>query len=160
MLKNVFVTNPLAKSQVNLVPQGGGLGDLGRWIIKGLRLRLVSSVTVHNVRQGSNVIELTPLLGIHGHYCTFYIVPIFSNELACFGGPSQTEPRWRKHANINVLFLNSPIKTNGKCVQPYFFLMLRLRFFSIWLRLLCVSDWIWVLRLFCSLLKFHTCQRA
>lgn len=34
--------------------------------------------------------------------------------------------------------------------------MLRLRFFSIWLRLLCVSDWIWVLRLFCSLFRLHT----
>ena len=45
-------------------------------------------------------------------------------------------------------------------IQSYFFLMLRLRFFSIWLRLLWESDWIWLLRLVCSLLRFHTWKQT
>lgn len=43
---------------------------------------------------------------------------------------------------------------------PYFFLMLRFRFFSIWQRLLWESVWSWLLRFFCSLLRFHTCSHS
>lgn len=62
------------------------------------------------------------------------------------------------HSFTCASFISSHLYTAHKPIHPYFFLMLRLRFFSIWLRLLWVSDLIRLLRLFCSLLRFHTCK--